>query len=104
MGTTTNEDETWYIYTMIIAVNIIVSNVVLVKKKPQAVHLAISETRRCRATNLGEYSHHNNDAQYVAIKVCTQIKLAIFSFLVTNLIVLLQWGQGWRRGRRAGLG
>ena len=89
----------------IIAVNIIVSNVVLVKKKqPQAVHLAISETRRCRAINLGEYSHHNNDAQYVAIKVCTQIKQAILSFLVTNLIVLLQWGQGWRRGRRAGLG
>ena len=51
-------------HTTIIAVNIIVSNV---KKQPQAVHLAISETRRCRATNLGEYSHHNNDAQYVAM-------------------------------------
>ena len=42
-------------HTTIIAVNIIVNNVVLViKKQPQAVHLAISETRRCRATNLGE--------------------------------------------------
>ena len=37
-------------HTTIIAVNI------LVKKQPQAVHLAISETRRCRGTNLGDYS------------------------------------------------
>ena len=31
-------------------------------------------------------------------------KTGYIIFLVTNLIVLLQWGQGWRRGRRAGLG
>ena len=34
-------------------VNIVVNNVVLVKQ-PQEIHLAISETRRCRVTKLGD--------------------------------------------------
>ena len=43
-------------YTTIIAVNIVVNNIVLEKKnnkQPQAIHLAISETRKCSATKLG---------------------------------------------------
>ena len=56
--TTTNQDETWYTHSCIGThhknkVNVVVNNVVLVKQ-PQAIHSAISETRRCRAMNLGE--------------------------------------------------
>ena len=36
-------------------------------------------------------SYHINGAEYVAIKACTRMKLAILSyFLVTNLTVVLQ--------------
>ena len=42
-------------YTTTIAVNIVVNNIILEKnnKQPQAIHLAISETRKCSATKLG---------------------------------------------------
>ena len=41
-------------HTEIVMVNIAVNNAVLVKKHPQAIHLAISETGRCRKTKFGE--------------------------------------------------
>ena len=40
-------------HNTIITVNIVVNNVVH-NKQPQAIHLAISETRRCRVTKLGD--------------------------------------------------
>ena len=40
--------------TTIIAINFVVNNVKKHKKQPQAIHLAISETRKCSATKLGD--------------------------------------------------
>ena len=54
-------------HTTKIKVNVVVNNVVLVKQ-PQARHSAISETRRCRAMNLGEEIHGQNSYYFFSNK------------------------------------
>ena len=93
--------------TTIITVSIVVNN-----KHPQAIHLTIPETGRCRKMKLIEVivtsmynsddalynaivnSHYITEGQYVAIIACVLYVQGrtgnISNFLVTNLIVVLQ--------------
>ena len=81
-------------HTTIIKVNVVVSNVVLVNnnKQLQAIHSAISETRRCRAMNFGEVITTSDSDQSSLCSMCVD-KTAHIIFLVTNLIVMVEKGQ-----------
>ena len=101
--------------TTIITVSIVVNN-----KHSQAIHLTIPETGRCRKMKLIEvivtYIYNSDDAiynaivnshyitkgQYVAIIACVLYVQGrtshISNFLVTNLTVVLQWGNKGEEG------